>query len=199
MARPREFDLEKAEEALLRAFWRNGYASTSLQDLCKATGLQHASLYAAFGPKDAMFKRALVRYQRWLIGEIATDAKGLEAIDATLAAVVKLTVADSERRGCPMINAIAEGKLSPDARAASEAGLESMRRLMRRFAREACPGRAATELDQIAAVLLAAAVAIRVMGRARAAPALLQQIADGARAAARAWCERGRAKGSRTG
>jgi hypothetical protein len=61
---------------------------------------------------------------------------------------------------------------------------------MRRFAREASPGRAARELDQIAAVLLAATVSIRVMGRARAAPALLQQIAEGARAAARAWCGR---------
>lgn len=187
MARPREFDVEQAEEAMLAAFWRDGYASTSLLDLCRVTGLQHASLYAAFGPKDAMFRRTLDRYQRWLISEIATDAKGLEAIEVTLCTVVRLTVEDSQRRGCPMINAIAEGKLSAEARNASEAGLESMRRQMRRFAEEASPGRAAAELDQIAAVLLAANVSIRVMGRAGATPLLLQQIADGACAAARAW------------
>jgi TetR/AcrR family transcriptional regulator, transcriptional repressor for nem operon len=176
------------EEAVLGAFWRNGYASTSLQDLCLATGLQHGSLYAAFGSKDAMFRRALDRYERWFAGEIATEARGVDAIEATFCAVVRLTVEDRARRGCPMINAVAEGKLSADARKVSEAGLERMRRLMRRFAKEASPDRPDTELDDIAAVLLAAMVAIRVMGRAGAAPALLHRIANGAGAAARAWC-----------
>ncbi len=188
MARPREFDLDKAEQAMLDAFWRDGYASTSLQDLCKATGLQHASLYAAFGPKDAMFQRALDRYQCWLGNEIATDAKGLDAIKVTLDTVAKLTAADKERRGCPMINAVSEGKLSPEARSAAEAGLTSMRRLMRRYAREAAPDRSAAELNEIATVLLAAHVSMRVLGRAQASAAMLQHIADNAYASAKAWC-----------
>ena len=191
MARPRAFDLEKAEQAMLDAFWRDGYASTSLQDLCKATGLQHASLYAAFGPKDAMFQRALDRYQNWLAGEIATDAKGLDAIKVTLNTVAKLTSADKERRGCPMINAVAEGKLSADARSAAEAGLTRMRSLMRRYASEAAPTRSAADLNEIATVLLAAHVSMRVMGRAQASPAMLQQIADNAYASAKIWCAAG--------
>lgn len=190
MARPREFDLEKTEKALLDAFWRDGYASTSLQDLCKATGLQHASLYAAFGPKDAMFQRALDRYQTWLGNEIATDANGLDAIKATLDTVAKLTIADKERRGCPMINAVAEGKLSPEARSAAEAGLTRMRNLMRHYARQAAPGRSAADLNEIATVLLAAHVSMRVLGRARASAAMLQHIADNAYASAKAWCTR---------
>jgi TetR/AcrR family transcriptional repressor of nem operon len=187
MARPRAFDLETAKAALLDVFWRKGYASASLHDLCAATGLQHASLYAAFGNKDAMFRCALDRYAQWIAAAVATEAKGLDGARATVEAVVRLTLDDPERRGCPMINAIAEGELSAEARAAAQAGLDSMRRRMRRFARDAAPERPEADYDQFAAVLLGAVVSIRVLGRAGVEPRILWQIAEGAEMAALAW------------
>ena len=60
--RPREFDLDKALDAALLLFWRHGYEGTSLAALTKAMHINMPSLYAAFGNKEALFRKALDRY-----------------------------------------------------------------------------------------------------------------------------------------
>lgn len=61
--RPREFDVEEALAAALRVFWEKGYESASLTDLTEAMGITRPSLYAAFGNKEELFKRALDLYE----------------------------------------------------------------------------------------------------------------------------------------
>jgi AcrR family transcriptional regulator len=60
--RPREFDTQKALDAALLLFWRHGYEGTSLAALTKAMKINVPSLYAAFGNKEKLFKKALERY-----------------------------------------------------------------------------------------------------------------------------------------
>jgi AcrR family transcriptional regulator len=60
--RPREFDTDKALDAALLLFWRHGYEGTSLAALTDAMGINTPSLYAAFGSKEMLFKKALDRY-----------------------------------------------------------------------------------------------------------------------------------------
>ena len=60
--RPREFDTEKALDAALLLFWRRGYEGTSLSALTKSMHINVPSLYAAFGNKEVLFKKALERY-----------------------------------------------------------------------------------------------------------------------------------------
>ena len=60
--RPREFDAEKALDAALLLFWRHGYEGTSLSALTRAMRINVPSLYAAFGNKEALFRKALDRY-----------------------------------------------------------------------------------------------------------------------------------------
>ncbi|WP_461006749.1 TetR/AcrR family transcriptional regulator [Streptomyces capparidis] len=62
MARPRKFDEERALDAVMRVFWRQGYDATSTQDLCDATGLGRSSIYNTFSSKHELFVRALARY-----------------------------------------------------------------------------------------------------------------------------------------
>ena len=62
--RPREFDVDDALTAALRVFWSKGYEGASMTDLTEAMGITRPSLYAAFGNKEALFRKALDLYER---------------------------------------------------------------------------------------------------------------------------------------
>ena len=49
MARPREFDEEKALDQAMRLFWTQGYQGTSLHDLLQTMGISKSSFYETFG------------------------------------------------------------------------------------------------------------------------------------------------------
>ena len=72
MPRPRAFDTEQVLDAATDVFWRKGYAATTPQDLCDATGLGRGSLYNAFEGKRELFDRVLERYnQRGSLKQLA--------------------------------------------------------------------------------------------------------------------------------
>jgi len=194
MARPRAFATEDVEDALLRVFWARGYANTSIDDLTGATGVLRGSLYAAYRSKEGMFRVATRRYLAELATALATRKKGLEGARHVLDTVARLTVADPERRGCLVLNAIPESHaLGTDTRAELHAALGSMQALLRARLREA-QAKAGTDVDlePIVAMLFAAAVAIRVLGRAGAERRLLRKISTGAIESARRWFARGK-------
>jgi AcrR family transcriptional regulator len=62
MGRPREFDLDQALENALHVFWEKGYEGASMADLTEAMGITKPSLYAAFGNKEDLFRKALDSY-----------------------------------------------------------------------------------------------------------------------------------------
>lgn len=61
--RPREFDRDKALEAAMMLFWKQGYEPTSLNQLKECMGgISPASFYSAFGSKEALFREIMERY-----------------------------------------------------------------------------------------------------------------------------------------
>ena len=76
MARERSFDTDTAIDQALQQFWRKGYEGTSISDLTEALGINRPSLYAAFGNKEGLFKKALERY---LSGPASEALAALEA------------------------------------------------------------------------------------------------------------------------
>jgi AcrR family transcriptional regulator len=62
--RPREFDPEEALAAALQIFWRRGYDGASMAELTEAMGITKPSLYACFGNKEGLFRKALDLYER---------------------------------------------------------------------------------------------------------------------------------------
>jgi AcrR family transcriptional regulator len=101
--RPREFDLDQAVERALALFWRRGYEGTSMSDLTDALGITRASLYAAFGSKEALFQRVMDRYEAEAGGyRIAADQAptSLEAVRLWLAGPVELHGDKKNPPGC---------------------------------------------------------------------------------------------------
>jgi TetR/AcrR family transcriptional repressor of nem operon len=70
MARPREFDPDAALEEAMNVFWSRGYEQSSVDDLCRATGLNRSSLYACFGDKRTLLRRSLIRYADHSVGRL---------------------------------------------------------------------------------------------------------------------------------
>jgi TetR/AcrR family transcriptional regulator, copper-responsive repressor len=62
--RPRAFEAETALSQAMDAFWQDGFAATSLDDVSAATGLNRPSLYGAFGDKRALYLKAYSQYRK---------------------------------------------------------------------------------------------------------------------------------------
>ena len=91
------------------AFWKNGYESTSLADLCTCTGLHKGSLYQAFGDKHELFMKALHHYADREFKETAAVAFEHESpLDSVRAVVRTVCTHAKEGKGCMMINSMVE-------------------------------------------------------------------------------------------
>jgi AcrR family transcriptional regulator len=62
MGRARAFDTDEALDRAMTVFWSKGYDGASLADLTEAMEISRPSLYAAYGNKEELFRKALERY-----------------------------------------------------------------------------------------------------------------------------------------
>ncbi|HET9869805.1 MAG TPA: TetR/AcrR family transcriptional regulator, partial [bacterium] len=60
--RPKAFSEEEALDAAMKVFSDKGYEGASLFDLTRAMGINRTSLYATFGNKESLFRKALDQY-----------------------------------------------------------------------------------------------------------------------------------------
>ena len=104
--RPRAFDTERALDQALRVFWRHGYEGASLAELTAAMGINRPSLYAAFGNKEELFRRALDHYAAGAaeIHETAMREPTARAAVATVLRAMADGLSDRNNpRGCLMV------------------------------------------------------------------------------------------------
>jgi AcrR family transcriptional regulator len=105
--RPREFDRERALQKAMHLFWSRGYDPISMADLRAELGITQASLYAAFGSKEQLFREAVDLYRRTAgfstTDALATGVNAREAIHAMLQAAVDAFSASGAPGGCLLI------------------------------------------------------------------------------------------------
>lgn len=182
MARPREFDEDAALAAATRCFWSRGYEATSVRDLARHMGITGASLYNAFGDKRALFRRVLDHYVAGTLGDrIARFEPGLPpraAIGAFFDEVVRLSVNDPDRKGCLLINSALE--VAPHDREFAQVISGVLGQLEGFFQRCVAAGQRdgsitdAQPADDLARLLLATLMSLRIMARTRPEPAMLE-------------------------
>ena len=103
VGRPRAFDLDEALDKAMKVFWQKGYEGSSLSDLTEAMGINRPSLYAAYGNKEELFRKALDRYGE---GPASYLKKALEeptarqVIEKLLEAGIDLLSDPSTPHGC---------------------------------------------------------------------------------------------------
>lgn len=185
MSRPREFDLDIALERAMQVFWAKGYEAASLDDLCASTGLGRSSLYAAYGGKQALYLSTLERYEAAAIGRIeaalSSRAAPLEGIAAFVDRIIDDIVAGPGRRGCFIGNCAAE--LARQDRTVAMHVRHSLERVQNKFrdallrARDAGQLNKSADIDALAAFLMSGIQGLRLVGKANADRALLQNIA----------------------
>lgn len=128
--RPREFCVDDALAKALRIFWTKGYEGTSLNDLTEAMGITRPSLYAAFGNKEALFRKALDLYEREkleYIGRALEEPTARRVAEALLRGAVENASSSDEPRA---VRRASTGPSQPSGRRTpvSDACCERLRR-----------------------------------------------------------------------
>jgi TetR/AcrR family transcriptional repressor of nem operon len=173
MGRPKSYEEGKVVAAAKSMFWRDGYEHSSLEALERATGLSRSSIYHAFDGKRGLFDAAVEDYLETVTSDVLRPAdasgSGLEGIVEVFRLLAVRFRKPGSRRGCLMINSIAElsGRDATFARPASD----YMERVKAAFsgamgnavARGAItPRRADERVEMLTATLMGAWVAVRI-------------------------------------
>ncbi|BFM15025.1 TetR/AcrR family transcriptional regulator [Maricurvus nonylphenolicus] len=111
MARPTEFDRQKALQAAMHLFWRQGYTATSLRQLLTSMEISRSSLYAAFGDKRQLFIEALHLFSDRtyaILAKVREETNPAIAIRLFFAATLFEVPSKRMHRGCMMINSVLE-------------------------------------------------------------------------------------------
>ena len=185
MARPKEFDLERALHRAISAFSQKGFAATSTDELMRAMEVGRQSMYDTFGDKRALFLKALEVYVSESVRAINLE---LRVSGSPLAAIRSALVHFSERKdlsstdGCMGINAICEfGMRDEDVtRIIRSAARIQRHALMEALRRAQMEGEldAQTDLESLADFFESTLAGIRIAAKAGKTRTALRRIAE---------------------
>jgi TetR/AcrR family transcriptional repressor of nem operon len=171
--RPREFDTSTVLEHASEVFWRHGYHATSIDDLCKATGLLRGSLYGVFGDKHGIMLAALDHYADGSIARLAERLNAplppMEALRNAILHYAKAASALATQRSCLITNTTLE--MQSDDEALRERIASIQRRMATLLAAAVIRGQASgafsSTLDEkaVSNFLLCIIQGLRVLGR----------------------------------
>ena len=189
--RPRSFDADTALDRALEVFWRHGYEGTSLTDLTAAMGINKPSLYAAFGNKERLFRKALDRYTEGpaaYVREALGEPTARAVVERLLRGAVDLLTDPHGPPGCLMVQgALACGEAADPVRqelasrrAAGEAAIRQ------RFKRAKLDGDLPADADPVDLARYVATV-IHGMAVQAAGGASRDELRRVAQTALRAW------------
>src|SRR4029077_1494301 len=112
--RVRQFDADEALDRALEVFWARGYEGATLPELTAAMGINRPSLYAAFGNKEQLFRKALDRYQTGpmsFLTEALRKPTARAVVEAIFSGFIRMQRDRDKARGCLIVSgALASGE-----------------------------------------------------------------------------------------
>jgi TetR/AcrR family transcriptional repressor of nem operon len=200
MARPKEFDQEKALRKAIRLFSRRGFAATSTEELMRVMDVGRQSMYDTFGDKRALFLKALAMYVTESVHAINVE---LERPGSAPSVIQNALAVFAERddlssaEGCMGLNAICEfGQMDDDVtRITRNAARVQRQALMRVLTKAKNKGELAfdADLDGMADFFESTLAGIRMAAKAGKSRQALRKIAA---FAGRAYVAKGRRIGA---
>lgn len=182
--RPRGFDEDSALDAAMRLFWEQGYDATGIADLTKAMGITPPSLYAAFGSKEELFRRAVDRYVQGPARHLAdafTRPTAREVAEDLLLGMVRLAAGEGTPQGCMTVQgALATSERGRAAREDLAARRRNGEALLARRLEQASPGELPCGHDAATAAryLFAVSFGLAVQAAGGATAAELHEVVD---------------------
>ncbi|MEV7415956.1 TetR/AcrR family transcriptional regulator [Streptomyces sp. NPDC089919] len=151
--RPREFDLDERLDRAMRVFWRLGYEGAGMAELTEAMGISRPSLYAAYGNKEELFRKAVERYAAGParhVDEALREPTARAAAERLLRGAAEVTTSpDNPSAGCLIVQgALATGTAAAGPRAELAARRRETEELLReRFERAREEGELPSDAD----------------------------------------------------
>lgn len=150
--RPREFDMDVALAAALRVFWRNGYEGASLTELTQEMGITKPSLYAAFGNKESLFRKAFELYEcekLAYVGQALDAPTSREVAERLLMSAIDMQASGCDPKGClGVISAVTCGPEADSIRQeVLSRRLSSLKAMVDRFERAVAEGDLPADID----------------------------------------------------
>lgn len=107
--RPRQFDIDSATDIALGLFIQKGYEGATFGDLTQAMGISPPSFYAAFGSKEALFRRALDRYAgaaALMLAKAVGKPSAREVAEHLLNGLTESATCNPEAKGCLLVQGV---------------------------------------------------------------------------------------------
>lgn len=173
--RPRAFEADRALIQAMEAFWSDGFAATSLDDISTATGLNRPSLYGAFGDKRALYLQAYGQYRKRMNEQFQPLFAAQEPLPVKLRRILTAALdlylsGPNGPRGCfTVLSAASEAIADPDLHGLVGEAIDSTDRAFGRlFADARAAGELPEDADPQRLARLAGAIIHSLSVRARA-------------------------------
>jgi TetR/AcrR family transcriptional repressor of nem operon len=182
----KQFNEDEALKDAMQTFWSRGYDATSLQDLVESMGINRGSIYATFGDKHSLFLEALKRYdeveRKDILANIRKGRSPRKAIQSLFDELIMDTVVNKNRDGCFLVNSALE--IAPhdeDVAKIVSSAFEDIERFFRDLIKEGqVQGEISKDINvrDVARMLLATLIGIRVISRSWPEKSILNSIAS---------------------
>ena len=184
MARPKEFDRDKAVESALATFRKNGFGATTTDDLRLAMGIGRQSFYDTFKGKREIYLEALRKYNSdRVLGFFEIFRKSGSPLKALEGMLTSISIESPKDRtlACLGVSSICEfGASDAEVSSINDAAASSIKSVLGKLILEAKNKkeiRSSLDPKETALYLLSVFSGMRVSARAGASPEELNAIA----------------------